>query len=251
VSRRRGHGEDSIYKDGDRWRGAISLGYDSAGRRVRKKVSGRTRAEVVEKLRKLRQRVDQGTVPDDSLTVKAFLNRWLAVNLPGSVRESTEDDYNDTVRLHLIPALGQKRLSRLTVVDLDKLWRAKRAAGYSTNSVRIMRTILRRALGQAEREGIIARNVAALSAPPRVRAKEGRTLTVEQARHLLDAVTGHRFELVIILALAYGMRRGEVLGLRWSALDWDAGTLQVTHGVSGSRAVTDSRATGPSSSSAS
>jgi len=94
-----------------------------------------------------------------------------------------------------------------------------------------MRTVLRRALGQAEREGIIVRNVAGLSVPPRVRAKEGRTLTVEQARRLLDAAAGHRFELVIILALAYGMRRGEVLGLRWSALDWDAGTLQVTHGV--------------------
>ena len=231
MSTRRGYGEDSVYKDGDRWRGAISLGYGASGKRVRKKVSGRTRAEAVEKLRKLRQQVDGGTVPDDRLTVKAFLTRWLTVNLPGTVAESTEDDYNDTVRLHLIPALGQKRLSKLTVVDLDKLWRAKRAAGYSTNSVRIMRTVLRRALGQAEREGIIARNVAALSAPPRVRAKEGRTLTVEQARHLLDAAAGHRFELVIILALAYGMRRGEVLALRWSALDWDTGTLQVTHSV--------------------
>jgi integrase len=231
MSARRAYGDDSVYKDGDCWRGAISLGYNTRGKRVRKKVSGRTRVEMVEKLRKLRQQVDGGTVPDDRLTVKAFLTRWLTVNLPGTVAESTEDDYNDTVRLHLIPALGQKRLSRLTVVDLDKLWRAKRAAGYSTHSVRIMRTILRRALGQAEREGIIARNVAALSAPPRVRAKEGRTLTVEQARHLLDAAAAHRFELVIVLALAYGMPRGEVLGLRWSALDWDTGTLQVSHSV--------------------
>jgi integrase len=231
MSARRAYGEDSVYKDGDRWRGAISLGYNANGKRARKKVSGRTRAEAVEKLRKLRQQVDGGTVPDDRLTVKAFLTRWLTDNVPGTVAESTEDDYNDTVRLHLIPALGQKRLSRLSVAELDKLWRVKRAAGYSTNSGRIMRTVLRRALGQAEREGIIARNVAALSAPPRVRAKEGRTLTVEQARHLLDAATGHRFELVIILALAYGMRRGEVPGLRWSALDWDTGTLQVSHSV--------------------
>jgi integrase len=168
---------------------------------------------------------------DSQAVNKAFLTRWLTDNVPGTVAQSTEDDYNDTVRLHLIPALGQKRLNRLSVAELDKLWRLKRAAGYSTNSVRIMRTVLRRALGQAEREGIIARNVAALSAPPRVRAKEGRTLTVEQARHLLDAATGHRFELVIILALAYGMRRGEVLGLTWSALDWHTGTLQVTHSV--------------------
>jgi integrase len=231
VSRRRGSGEDSVYRDGNRWRGAISLGQDAAGRRVRKKVSGRTRAEAVEKLRKLRQQVGAGIIPDDTLTVGAFLDRWLTVNVPGTVAESTEDDYRDTVRLHLSPGLGSKRLTKLTVVDLDKLWKAKRDAGYSTNSVRLMRTILRRALGQAEREGIIARNVAALSAPPRVRAREGRTLTVEQARQLLDVAAGHRFELVIILALAYGMRRGEVLGLRWSALDWDTGTLQVTHSV--------------------
>jgi integrase len=51
------------------------------------------------------------------------------------------------------------------------------------------------------------------------------------SRLLLDAAAGHRFELIIISALAYGMRRGEVLGSRWSALGWDAGTLQVTHGV--------------------
>ena len=98
MSTRRAYGEDSVYKDGDRWRGAISLGYNANGKRVRKKVSGRSRAEAVENLRKLRQQVDGGTLPDDRLTVKAFLMRWLTINLPGTVSESTEDDYNDTVR---------------------------------------------------------------------------------------------------------------------------------------------------------
>ena len=108
---------------------------------------------------------------DDRLTVAAFLDRWLTVNLPGTVAESTEDDYVDTVRLHLVPALGRKRLAKLTVADLDKLWQAKRHAGYSPTSIRIMRTVLRRALGQAEREGIVPRNVARLSAAPRIRAR--------------------------------------------------------------------------------
>jgi integrase len=231
MTGRRGPGEDSVYRDGDRWRGAVSIGYDAKGRRIRKKVSGRTRAEAVEKLRKLRHQVDRGTVPDDRMTVEAFLNRWLTVNLPGSVAESTEDDYNDTVRLHLVPVLGRKRLTKLTVLDLDKLWKAKREAGYSANSVRIMRTILRRALGQAEREGLVSRNVAALSAAPRVRAKEGRTLTVDQARQLLGAARDQRIGLAVQLALVYGLRRGEVLGLQWSALDWTAGSIRVTHSV--------------------
>lgn len=155
MSGRRGHGEDSVYRDGDRWRGAVSIGYDVNGNRIRKKVSGRTRSEAAEKLRKLRQQVDRGTVTDDRLTVQVFLARWLTVNLPGSVGDSTEDDYRDTVRLHLIPALGSKRLAKLAVADLDTLWQAKRDAGYSANSVRIMRTVLRRALGQAEREGLV------------------------------------------------------------------------------------------------
>ena len=155
----------------------------------------------------------------------------MAVNLLGTVAESTEDSYVDTLRLHLIPALGRKRLAKLTVADLDRLWNAKRDAGYSSNSVRIMRTVLRQALGQAVREGIVSRNVASLSTAPRIRAREGRTLTMDQARQLLDAAAGYRFEAAVVLALAYGMRRGEVLGLHWPALDWSAGTLRVTHSV--------------------
>lgn len=229
---RRGQGEDSIYKDGDRWRGAISLGYGPDGRRVRKKVSGRTREEVAKKLRQLREQLESGLpVPDDRLSVGDFLTRWLSVNLPGQVAASTLDDYADTIRLHLLPALGRKKLTKLTVSDCDLLWKAKRDQGYSANSVRIMRTVLRKALGQAEREGLVARNVAALSAAPRVIAKEGRTLTLEQARTLLAAVRGDRREALVAVMLAYGLRRGEALGLRWDRLDWTAGTLLVSHSV--------------------
>ena len=135
------------------------------------------------------------------------------------------------MRLHLRPALSNERLTRLTVADLDKLWKTKREAGYSANSVRIMRTVLRMALGQAEAEGIVARNVAALSSPPRIRGREGRTLTVQQARQLLATAAGGHIEVAVMIALAYGLRRGEALGLHWSALDWQGRTLGVTHGV--------------------
>ncbi len=72
-----------------------------------------------------------------------------------------------------------------------------------------------------------------LSAAQRIRAKDGRTLTVDQARQLLETADGYRFEAAVVLALAYGMRRGEVLALHWSALDWKAGTLGVTRRQAG------------------
>jgi integrase len=141
------------------------------------------------------------------------------------------DSYADTVRLHITPSLGRKVLRRLTVSDVDQLLARKRSAGYSANTVRIIRAVLRRALRQAEREGLVSRNAAALSSAPRVRGDEGRALSVDQAKALLDQVRGTRDEPLLTVMLAFGLRRGEALGLRWSALDWDAATLKVTQAV--------------------
>lgn len=229
---RRGRGEDSIYQEGDRWRGVVSLGYGSNGRRIRKKITGATKTEVLRKLRDLRNELDSGLpIPDDRLTVGAFLARWVTSNLPGQISDVTLDSYANTVRLHLEPAFGRTVLRKLTVADVDGLIGAKREAGYSSNSQRIMRAVLRRALHQAQREGLVARNVAALSTAPRIRAKEGRALTITEARRLLDAVRGTRNEALLTTMLAFGLRRGEALGLRWSSLDWEAATLKITHGV--------------------
>ena len=240
MTSRRGRGEDSVYLDGDRWRGAASLGYGPDGHRIRKKVSSATKAEVLCKLRDLRGELNAGLpVPDDRLTVAAFLDRWLTKSLPGQVSEKTFDSYADTVRLHIKPSMGPKVLRRLTVSDVDQLLAWKRNAGYSANTVRIIRAVLCRALKQAEREGLVSRNAAALSAPPRVRSDEGRALSVDQARTLLDQVRGTRDEPLLTVMLAFGLRRGEALGLHWSALDWDAATLKVTHAVKRIRDRTD------------
>ena len=229
---RRGRGEDSIYQDGDRWRGAVSLGYGPDGRRLRKKVTAATKTEVMRKMRALRAELDAGMpVPDDRLTVGAFLDRWIARSLPGQVSERTLDSYADTVRLHLVPGLGRKVLRKLTVEDIDRLLKYKREQGYSPNTVRIVRAVLRRSLRQAEREGLVSRNVAALSSPPRVRGNEGRALTVTQARTFLGAVRGTRHEGLFVVMLAFGLRRGEALGLHWASLDAAGATLKVTHGV--------------------
>lgn len=237
---RRGRGEDSIYRDGDRWRGAASLGYGPDGRRVRKKVTGATKSEVMQKLRELHAELDAGAgVPDDRLTVGGFLDRWVTKTLLGQVADKTYDSYADTVRLHLRPALGRVVLRRLTVAQVDEFLAWKRVEGYAENSIRIFRAVLRRALRQAEREGLVPRSVASLSTAPKIRGDEGRTLSIGQARKLLDEVKGTDYSALLTITLAFGLRRGEALGLRWAGFDVDSGTLKVTHSVKRVRDHTD------------
>lgn len=152
-------------------------------------------------------------------------------SLPGQVSDKTLDSYINTVRLHLVPALGRKVLRKLTVAEVDQLLTWKREQGYSPSSVRIIRAVLRRALHQAEREGLVLRNVAALWAAPRIRSNEGRALSIPEAQNLLAEASRTRHEALITVMLAFGLRRGEALGLHWSRLDWSTATLKVTHGV--------------------
>lgn len=227
TKNRRGWGEDSVYQDGDRWRGAMSLGRTPDGRRRRIKVSGSTKAEVMGKLKEVRRSLEAGVEsPTSRLTVGAYLDRWIE-GVPARVEQSTAADYADTVRLHLKPALGSKMLTKLSVSELNALWASKRKRGYSANSIRIMRTVLRSALHQAEREGLLVRNVAALSDPPRLGQSEGRSLSVAEARRLLDAASDDRLEALYAVTLTFGLRRGEALGLSWSDINLDSGLVHV------------------------
>jgi Phage integrase, N-terminal SAM-like domain len=139
--------------------------YGPNGRRIRKKVSGPTKAEVLRKLRDLRSELNAGLpVPDDRATVAGFLDRWLTASLPGQVSEKTLDSYADTVHLHIAPSLGRKVLRKLTVADIDQLLAWKRNSGYSANTVRIIRATSPRSetsragrLGFAERSRALRR----------------------------------------------------------------------------------------------
>jgi len=240
---RRPSGDGSLYRTNDgRWRAVVDLGWVD-GKRRRKYVSGATQSQALERLRQAQRELDHGVVSDDRLTVGQFLSRWATQNLPGQVSGTTLDDYVHMIRLHLDPGLGRKRLARLTVSDVDALWTAKRDAGYKPNTVRIMRAVLRRALAQAEREGLVSRNVAALSQPARLGQPNGRSLTVEQARKLLDAAKGDRLEAAFLLLLSYGLRRGELLGLAWADLDPRRRTLEVRQAVRRRKSARDDEGT--------
>lgn len=220
-TKRRGHNEGSIHRRGDgRWVAVIALGVQD-GRRVRKYLYARTRAEVTQKLRDAQAVIHAGLpVPDERLTVAAYLEHWLTDVLPESVGSvNTLDNYAWAVRKHLVPALGHKRLVKLTPADVAELLRAKATAGMAKSSLARLRSVLVAALAHAVLEGLVVRNVAALVRGPRGAGPDGRSLTHEEALALLRTTKGERLEAAFVTTLVLGLRPGEVLGLRWDDVD--------------------------------
>jgi integrase len=224
---RRGFGEGNIRKRGEnRWEARVRItSRDGAKRRV--SVYGRTRAEVQQRLRKVQAEHERGALPvGPNPTVGAFLAQWLAA-VKATVRPKTYTSYEGTVRLHLVPHIGKVRLRNLTPAQVQGVLTVKAEARLSPRSVRYVLMVLRIALGQAERWGMVSRNVARLVDGPRVPYRAVTVLTPQQCRRLLEAARGNRLEALYALTLALGLRRGEVLGLRRVDVDLDRRRLTV------------------------
>ena len=190
---------------------------------------GKTRQEVAKKLTAaLRDREAGLPVLPERQTVGEFLTRWLeAAQL--TIRRSTFVRYEEYIRLHTVPIIGNIRLPRLTPQHLQDLYAKKLAEGLSPTSVRHLHTVLHRALKQALRWDLVVRNVSEAIDPPR-RAKSGhQALTPEEVKRLLDAAREDRLEALYVLAVTTGIRRGELLGLHWRDVSLDQGTLQVRY----------------------
>ncbi|MCL4552527.1 MAG: site-specific integrase [Candidatus Marsarchaeota archaeon] len=230
MAGRRGNGEGSIYQrasDG-RWLGAITLGYDANGKLRRKVVTAKTRGDVVQALKKLQRQVDDGLpAPDTTLTISQLLTSWHDDILRHQVAPSAASNYKAIADHHIIPALGRKKVASLLPGDIDRLISEKMDSGLSVSTVRRIRSVLAQALDQGVRWGSVTRNVASLTRPPKAARKEGRTLTPEQARHLLHTLKGHRNETLYALMLSTGLRRGEALGLRWDDFNAKEGTVSI------------------------
>lgn len=215
--KRRGQGEDSIYWDSskNRYVGAVSLGFSPAGTRLRRKVTGRTKAEVREKLRGLHQEVESGLRLSPSYTVNDALDDWLGHGLD-DVSARTVILYRSTIAPALREQLGTVKLRNLTAGDVQNALTVL-AARMSTRTVQISRNVLVRAIRHAERDGLVVRNVAALVKPPKGqrRGRPSKSLTLEQAIALMDAAEGTRLEAYITLSLLVGLRPEEARELRW------------------------------------
>lgn len=267
---RRGSGEGTIYqrKDG-LWVGALMVGFRLDGRIDRRKVSAKTRGEVQAKLDALKSRAAGGTLLDaekERATIKGFLERWLEAIKP-TVRLSTWERYDSIMRLHVIPALGAKKLRALRPDDLQRFYgaklteplrlrpgqkaeKAKTVANLSPMTIRKFHATIHRALSHAVKWGYLTRNVADAAQPPSVALSEMSPPNGADLAKLLDmaisgaecyrgalergdspdrAAQGHGDRLAALWAVAVysGLRQGELLGLKWEDVDLDTGALTV------------------------
>lgn len=215
-TRKAGNGEDSIYWDKSKGRfiGAVSLGYTSAGKRNRPKVSGRTKAEVRRKIRDLKKELEAGVKAPANYTVTHAVNDWLDKGLKG--RESSSvDTYRILAGTHITPLLGAAKLRELSADELDE-WLESRAAVLATQSLRMVHSILRRSISHAQRRDKVVRNVADLVEVPEGRpGRPSKSLSLEQGQAVLLAQQGTWIHAYVVLSLLVGIRPEEARPLTW------------------------------------
>ncbi|MGV0069431.1 tyrosine-type recombinase/integrase [Mycobacterium colombiense] len=245
------NGEGSIYK---RMRNGRHTGYigavsytDDGGQLKRHVVYGKTRADVRDKMKQARERLDKGVaVKDSKRTVADWLAHWRTTTLAVSDRkESTRELYANLCRRHLeAEPFGAIRLDKLKPSDVEGLVLAMRAKvkpgkpaadkpnpemvrALSDATIRQVYTVLRTGLDGAVRDGLLAKNPASAVKRPGVGRKEALHASAVDVNKLLLCADGLRYRNVLVLIAATGLRRGEALALRWSDVDLDAESLVV------------------------
>ncbi|MBA8794026.1 integrase [Friedmanniella endophytica] len=227
MSGRRVSGDGSVYQLSDgTWRGVIDLGWHG-GKRRRKYIRGRTKAEVAKETRRLAGEADAGRLSHDRApTLSGWLDRYLTEVAATTVRPSTLSRYRQEVRLYIAPVLGAIRLDKLDAADISAFYQDQLRV-LSPGSVRRLHALLRRSLNVAVRWQVMRWNPVLAVDPPSVETKEVHPFSVEEARRFLRVVQGDRLEARWMLAVMLGMRQGEALGLSWADVDFDKATVRV------------------------
>jgi len=225
----------SVRKEGGSWRYVVDFPRGSDGRRRQKKKRGfRTKAEAERALAVELQKLSTNSyILRSELTVEGFLvDQWLP-SAKQTLRPSTYSSYERNIILHVIPIIGGARVQDLTAPMLNEMYQQVADGSPTTGnclspkSIRHIHTTLRKALADGMRWGVLERNAAELADPPPLKRKEMSTWSVAECQQFLHHIDGYENEPLFVLALTTGMRRGEICGLRWRDVDFDAARLSV------------------------
>jgi integrase len=230
----------SIIRRGERsWRLKFDVGADNAGKRKTRYVTFRgTKAEAQRELVRLlaAEQSGQGVDPTRE-TVAEFLTRWLRDWSAVNMSPKTHERFGEIVRLHVFPHIGAKRIQKLTSDDLVALYATlKTATGLAPRTILHVHRLLFRAFGHARKWRVAPTNVAADADTPNVEDVEVSILQPGEAQAVLTALRGKTLYPIVATALGTGMRRGELLALRWQDVDLDRATLRVERSLEQTKA---------------
>ncbi|MBR4744072.1 MAG: site-specific integrase [Oscillospiraceae bacterium] len=238
AKRKPGDGSIRLRKDG-RWEGRAVIGYDEKGLPKTKNVLAKTKTECIAKLNVLKEEISTNVPePKPDLTFGEWMDFWYRTYSKPHLRSSTAQEYESNIYKHIIPALGKTPLTAVTTEVLEKFYthlktdgritrRDQFGPGLSDKSVRECALCCKAALEQAVRDGLLRKNPAADCKLPPKKAKEIRTLTKAEIARLLCQAKEEGFYEMFLLDLFTGLRRGELVGLRWEDLDFTTGELRV------------------------
>jgi integrase len=207
----------------------VHLGW-VGGKRRRKVVYGKTRAEVNQKVTRLLAEQQKGLpIQTASITVAAFLEQWMEQVVIPTTTPGTAGTYRSIIDKHLVPAIGTHKLDKLSQQHVQAMLNAKLAAGLSPAMVGQIRIVLRAAISQAMRWDLVGRNVVALTTPPKGAKFDGYGVSPDEVRAIMTTVQNDDLEALYAIATSVGLRMGELLGLTWADVDLEAAQIAVRH----------------------
>lgn len=239
MASKRANGEGTIVKNMRNgvqkgWRASITIGIGDNGKIKRKEFTGKTQQEVKKKLEEYKKEMLLGTISsDDKITVSEWYHTWLFDYRIKDLKPKSFEKYEGIYRNYIKDSeLGKIKLKDLRATHIQRYYN-KLQDTKPISTIKGINTRLKPCLGEAEKQGYIQKNYCKMITLPKDNNKKTiQVLTQQQQKLFIEAIKGHKLEMLFLIALGTGLRLGELLGLKWSDIDFNTGILTVNRTLS-------------------